>query len=461
MDIKQKRYSYIKYCLFITIYLGVLTINAQMFTIVFSLLCLFSLTGKEQAIKALSLVAISKFLNPGIYAFSPESGVLTWLVIFTASSVLIFSSISKFTTVMPLLIFSFVVGVLSVFFSVQPDISLMKVIVFTVVVMAIILGYSSLNEDQFNRLHIWFFSLFAVVIILSLPTFLFPNIAYNRNAAGFQGILNHPQIFGITLAIITTWFLAALLFEKKTKKITLNIIISISLLILMMLSQSRTSILAVFLSLFTVFILVFLKKNYFSKAFSGRALVMGVFFAIAVVITAFSSSVVQDNLTDFVFKRDSANLDDALFSRSSGIASQWRYFTESPIVGHGFGVYPWGVSPMGITYFKGIPISAPVEKGFLPTSVLEEVGVLGATLFFIFIYYLYKQVVMNKDVKLLALFFVCLFINVGEMVIFSVSGSGLFYWLLIGLTIFHKKSRNTTDASKPKLNDYRKLATLP
>lgn len=461
MDTKQKKYSYIKYCLFITIYLGVLTINAQMFTIVFGLLCLFALSGKEQAIKALSLVAMSKFLNPGIYAFSPETGVLIWLVFFSASSILIFSSSAKFTKVIPLLIFSFVVGVLSVFFSVQPDISLMKITVFTVGVMAIILGYSSLNEEQFNRLYIWFFSIFTVVIILSLPTFLFPDIAYNRNAAGFQGILNHPQVFGAILAPITTWFLATLLFEKNTKKITLNLIISISLIVLMILSQTRTSIVAVFLSLFTVFILVFLKKKYFPKAFSGRALVMGVFLAIVVVIAAFSSSVVQDSLTGFIFKRGATNLDEAVSSRSGGIASQLHYFTESPIGGHGFGVYPWGVTPMRITYFQGIPISASVEKGFLPTAILEEVGVIGATLFIIFIYYLYKQAVMSKDVKLLALFFVCLFINVGEMVIFSVSGVGLFYWLLIGLTIFHKKSRNITDASKSKLDDYRKLVTLP
>jgi len=438
MENKQKKYIFIKYCSFLVLYLGVLAINAQMFTTVFAGLCLYSLSGKEQAIKALSLMVISKYLNPAIYAFSPETGILAWLVFFVASFRLITSSVKYFSKIIPLIIFSFVVVVLSVFVSVQPDISAMKIIVFTIGSMAIILGYSSLKEEQFGRLYIWFFSLFVVIIILSLPTFLFPHIAYNRNAAGFQGILNHPQSFGPLLAPITGWFLAGLIFQKKNK-IVFNLSISICLVILMILSQARTSLAAVFLSLFTIFILVSVRKKYFSSAFSGRALVMGVFLALSIGIAFISSSLVQEKLTGFIFKRESTNMGEALSSRSSGIANQWYYFTKKPVVGNGFGVYPWGVIPMGVTYYKGIPISAPVEKGFLPTAILEEIGLLGATLFFVFIYFIYKQVLLNDDVKLLALFFSCLFINVGEMVVFSLGGIGLFYWLLIGLTFSYKK----------------------
>lgn len=99
--------------------------------------------------------------------------------------------------------------------------------------------------------------------------------------------------------------------------------------------------------------------------------------------------------------------------------------------------------------FMGIPISAPVEKGFIPTSILEETGIFGALAFYAFIISLAAEAMRRKDPGWAGLFFGCLYINVGEAVIFSVGGIGLFYWLLIGIAIAGHGKEESSPADKP------------
>lgn len=425
---------YILYSIVQLSYIAALFIDSKVFTISYMALCVYSFFGKKEALYSLSLMVISKYLNPAIFSFSSEAGILAWLVFFIACGRLIIFSLDKISKTFPLILFSITVGVISLYYSVQPDISIMKLVVFTIGAAAIIMGCSSLNSNDQKKYKIWIFTLVIMIVLLSLPTFLYPNIAYNRNAAGFQGILNHPQSFGPLLAPITAWFVTSLAFNRNVNFVLYSAV-AILLTILMILSQARTSLAAIFLTMTVVFIVTIFQSQHFANKFSKRTLSICTFFIIAITISTISSTLVRDNLQSFIYKRESTNIDEALSSRSGGIASQWYQFEKSPIVGHGFGVYPWGDIPMGVTYYKGIPISAPVEKGFLPTAILEEVGLLGAALFFIFLYFMYRQVRINNDVEVLSIFLTCLFINVGEMVIFSLGGIGLFYWLLIGLSL--------------------------
>src|SRR5262249_33043058 len=80
----------------------------------------------------------------------------------------------------------------------------------------------------------------------------------------------------------------------------------------------------------------------------------------------------------------------------------------------------------------GLPLSAPVEKGFLPTAVLEETGIFGAIFFALFLFSAMRLVVRRGDIVLAWIFFTCLFVNVGEMIFFSAGGLGLYIWLLMG-----------------------------
>ncbi len=99
------------------------------------------------------------------------------------------------------------------------------------------------------------------------------------------------------------------------------------------------------------------------------------------------------------------------------------------------GIYPSGDVPSGVKTFLGIPISASTEKGFIPTAVLEETGLIGTVFWLYFIFSLIRLALKSNDIRWIAMFFGCLFVNVGEAVFFSVGGIGLHLWLLIGLAI--------------------------
>ena len=124
-----------------------------------------------------------------------------------------------------------------------------------------------------------------------------------------------------------------------------------------------------------------------------------------------------------------------MVSRGAGLADQWQNFRAHPFIGTGFGVNPGGGFVGSPVTVLGIPISAPVEKGFLPTAVLEEVGIPGALAFLVLVGALVRQAYRTGDLVWLAVLLTCLFVNLGEAVFFSMGGLGLLFWLWMGLAI--------------------------
>jgi O-antigen ligase len=160
-------------------------------------------------------------------------------------------------------------------------------------------------------------------------------------------------------------------------------------------------------------------------------------FIIAIVIGLYPS--LLDVAHDFIFKRESSGLDEAMSSRSGGLSSQWENFLASPIIGNGFGVYAGSVPAKSIQYFMGVPISAAVEKGFLPTALLEEVGILGVMPFLLMMYSIIRLVLKNTAPSWLCMFFASIFINIGEYVFFATNAMGMIYWIIMMLcTVTHK-----------------------
>jgi len=96
-------------------------------------------------------------------------------------------------------------------------------------------------------------------------------------------------------------------------------------------------------------------------------------------------------------------------SRGGLVYSQVHNFMTSPWIGRGFGVYADGVFPSGVKLFAGIPVSAPVEKGVLPTAVLEETGVLGFACLAYLIYALVRGVWHRAPHAVVAMLIACLF----------------------------------------------------
>ena len=395
---------------------------------------LWLLLGIPQTIQALSLVVVIKYLNPVLYTYPEGVGVMSWGVIMLGGiRLLLGAKISNVKLILPILGFSLVVAVL---FTVQdnkvPAVSAMKLIMFTYMSCAIVLGSASLSKEQAHELSTWFNSLIAAIVLLSLAMFAFPAIAYARNGLGFQGILNHPQSFGPILAPLASASLASVFFGKPKNSLRLLAIV-LGLVALMVASQARTALAAVMLSMAAAAAVVFFKKRKFMQFRMGRFIKISTLALVALMLAVASSSAVQEKLMGYVYKRNSTTIESALSSRSGGIEAQWNYFLENPLTGCGFGVYPWGLSHLGAVEFMGLPISAPVEKGFLPTAILEETGLLGGLSFLGVLIYLSRRVIAQRNTQWIAIFFACVFVNVGEMVIFSVGGIGLLYWLMIGI----------------------------
>jgi hypothetical protein len=180
-----------------------------------------------------------------------------------------------------------------------------------------------------------------------------------------------------------------------------------------------------------------------------RTTTLGIAGVMAVAVLLMFSGSTQEIAREYVLKGGKESATEAFAdSRGRGASSQWQNFLKKPLTGNGFGVYADGHFPGGIVRLWGIPISASVEKGFLPTALPEETGLIGLAVFLWFFVTLVRKAISGRKGPWTALFFTCLYLNLGEYVFFSVGGIGLYYWCLIGLCIANgtTSAASTSDA---------------
>src|SRR5439155_4943064 len=127
-------------------------------------------------------------------------------------------------------------------------------------------------------------------------------------------------------------------------------------------------------------------------------------------------SLLVDTIYRFVSKGQSQATVEEAFARSRGlgIEGQWETFSANPLFGIGFGVSLDSSFKPVLDSFTGLPLSAPVEKGFLPTAVLEETGIFGTTFFILFVFSLTRHVFSKTEILLPWVFMASLVANVGE-----------------------------------------------
>lgn len=440
------KYFSVRLCAAISVLFGLLAIHPYVISGVLIILCGYAILGPKQFIQALSLSVVIKYLNPAIYAFPFYSGILFWLVIF-CSCIRCISIISKksLKIILPLIYFYILVMALSVV-SANPLISILKISAFTFTVAAVLIGYFELDENNLSEITMFFVSLAGSVFLLSIPTFFLPTIGFYRNGKGFQGILNHPQAFGTFYAPFAAWLASIFLFKKDKFNIQIKyFFVLLMVLIFIILTKTRTAALTIAVSLsITLFLFIFTKNRDKSLANLKRPIVM---VSILLVLFTTIATTNIDFICDFVFKggEKTSIVNSFYHSRGKAIELQWSNFLKHPLTGNGFGVYTSGSFPSDIKTFVGIPISAPVEKGIMPTALLEEIGIIGAICFLLFFFSLVKYIVKHAELQWTAMFLGCFFVNTGEAVFFSVGGIGLFFWLLMGLCLgWAKESDDTT-----------------
>ena len=376
---------------------------------------------KEIMIKYLLFLQIRSLLNPGIAVpFSAMAQIIKWASIFIVS-ILVFltnKQIDNKTYRLHLLflIFGLYMALSSLFMSSYPTISVFKVISYIVPFLAIIDGlYYSRNTNWIHIINICFglVSIGSVVLV-------FHPYGYMRNGHAFQGFLNHPNVYGVILAL----FLAAYLFEHSYKNLNIkNILIICICFVLIILSESRTGFLSAVIALL-INITYSRKKD--RKALFLLAIYIG-------VLLIFATTTIWDKLLRFLYKGGNA-VGDIGNTRLPSIVANLNRFLNSPLFGTGFNVpYIAGVRDYSFA------LNVAVENGNLLTAILGDLGFIGFCLFCICYAYIF---IIGKCPNGYSLFFIPFIVSLGEMAFFSTNNYGLLLYMIFGVYI---SNTNNTD----------------
>lgn len=408
------------------------------------ILAVFALFGRAQAVQALALSWLFTMLNPGLAPDAAYASIGRYAVISGASlSVFVRSSFFNFripfeSLTKATLGLGFFLIVHSMLFSAIPDVSILKAISWTVVVVALLSAWARMHLAEVEALENWLLAGLILILITSLPLIVLP-LGYLRNGTGFQGILNHPQAFGPTMALLAAWLSGRIV--SRYPPPWMYIIVAVISLIMVVLSETRTAGVALVIGFIAALTnrTIFTGKSLFSVAPAFRSLrFQGLI--ILTVLTAFAAGAqFSDLVTDFITKSGRAEVsglfDAYEMSRGRLMDDMWFNIEENPWLGIGFGI-PSSLNDLLVVRdpFFDLPISATVEKGVVPLMVLEELGVVGALFVLLWLWLLVRNA-FTRGIATLSVLFVAILINFGEAILFSPGGMGLLLLVLISWAV--------------------------
>ncbi len=403
------------------------------------LLAIYALFGRVQAIQALALSWLFTMISPGIAPLASLGALGRYTIIFSAAiSVFLRFRPARYQTSEKQLLFStmalsafFLVH--SLLFSAIPDVSVLKVISWTLTVTTLFAAWGGLNADQRDALIHQLFKGLTLVLIVSLPLIVMP-LGYLRNAHGFQGILNHPQAFGTTIALLGIWVAAGLLTLSRPP--WRLVLFTGACVILIFMSEARTAGFALVGGIVSsVMVTVLLSKQRIAVLYPGLrnprvilVIVCSLFLAIV-----FAPKLV-DSLDTYVSKRSNVQGILAAYENSRGrlIEDMWRNIEKRPMTGIGFGIAS-NPSTMRVTRdpIFNLPVGASIEKGVLPLAIVEEVGVIGFLLVLLWGWGILRRALKGGGAAV-GLLATIILLNFGESTFFSVGGMGMLPLVFLG-----------------------------
>lgn len=400
----------------------------------FFVIAFYALKGRAYAVLALALSWFFSMLNSGIAPVGGMASIGRYAVIACAAiGVLSHPRHTKNQISIVTLLFGAFIVVHSLSFSSFPDVSISKALVWATAMATLSAAWHGLLPVERDALIQRIFGGLTFVLLASLPL-LFLSLGYKVNGTGFQGILGHPQEFGVTMALLSIWYVGKILARRDPPWSLL--VLFVLCCVLVVLSEARTGAFSI---LFGASIAVLV-----SPRFSGRPLTYlfpglrnsKVMFLIAIIFLGaiIAGPMFTEKMSDFVTKRTAAStfMQAYEYSRGSMMDAMWANIKEKPIEGIGFGI---ASIPMDMRIIRdpvlNLPVSAIVEKGVLPLAVLEEIGLIGFMFFAVWLSMLLYRSAYGGFLPL-ALVLTSLFINMGECTLFSASGMGMMLLVLLG-----------------------------
>ncbi|HEX8360776.1 MAG TPA: O-antigen ligase family protein [Longimicrobium sp.] len=403
---------------------------------VYLFLSLWALAGPRRCIEALTLSWLATFLNPGLFASSGLGEVLRWLIL-AAGAANVLTHVVLRESSLPrawLWVTGFVLATagLAVYTSYALDVSLFKLASFSMGSTAVLFAFH-LTRHEAGYWRLWFFALFAVVVTAGFPLIVHP-LGYFRNGRSFQGITGQPQTYSLFIGPLLAWCIARLITrqDRGLAKWALAGMAALSLVA----TQGRTGLVAGVAGLLLAGLWWMVSGR--MRVAIPRAWIVLVLLAVGAGTgwVATHTQTASRAVLNFMMKgRADAGL-DAAFHASRGflIEASMENFRQNPLTGIGFGV---GSDPSSFLVRRdpllGLPVGASTEKGFTAVAILEEVGLVGMTLFLLMVGALLRPVFTRRatfPTTVLALS--ALMVNFGESVFFALGGSGMLVWLLMG-----------------------------
>lgn len=399
-----------------------------------SFFCLRALRGTKETMEA-AIVVCFYLLGNSVFVDGATRSYLRYLFLLCGFLSIWLRKLRSGTPIGRYLWFFLLLFVsVSLIASLIPSISLLKLLSFFLGAYILVEGF---HFSKSSRWH-WFrlFNTFFIFWVFASLVFFVTGFGYELNGRGFQGVLAHPQVFGPVMGVVASWFIGIGLSQKQ---ISGAVILTIALAVAyIFMSLARTGLIALVLGGGFAYLLSFARRQ--NRRFGSRTIKLGFLAIIAMLLVLLSNPrLVTDTIVPYIQKREAQTTDiNELFLQSRGrlTLNSLQNFEDNFFFGIGFGVPSEAVSgalPSNVKYLAGIPISASVEKGFLPTAVLEEIGFVGGVATVIMLLLLVRAVRRDHTFPMLWLLLAAIFINIGEAIFFSVGGTGFFMWLIVGL----------------------------
>ena len=349
----------------------------------FFLLAAYATLGRKQAIQAIAMCWLFTMVSPGVAPPASLGSVGRYAVFFAAFGSVFFRSgvfSNGFSITKP--VFATIslgafLAVHSLILSPIPDVSILKAISWTLVTATLLSAWGQMDIKDEQQLFKQLYYGLVVIMLVSIPLVVLP-LGYLRNGTGFQGILNHPQAFGVTMAILGALAGSSLLAQRKPSWGYLGIFGGC--LVLILLSEARTAGVALILGLVIGFVV--------APLLSGRKIIdilpglksrrLWGWISIVLIVALVFSPLLYQKVNSYISKSgragESVTLAQAYEQSRGGLIDRLlANIEENPLTGIGFGI---ASNPFEMIVERdpvlGLPTGAAIEKGLLPLAIVAE-----------------------------------------------------------------------------------------
>ena len=407
----------------------------------FLLLPLYALRSRSHAIEALFLSFIFTNLNTALFPDPTTGNIARYLVVIAAGVSVFGRDLAVGATLrldkvfLPVVFFSAFALVHSVFFSLVPVISVLKVLVWGLAFLTLLQAWRKITPEARTKLADRIYFSLAVIVAASILATPMSGAHLPRSSL-LRGVLNHSQALGSVAAVVAVWALMRVL-QRTRPSWTDLAMLSLSILAVLN-SGTRTALISFTITIILIGLMATVKFGKISlRSIPGvRSGRFSIFVVLGLIMLLAQVNVVREVLLKGLSADQSQTIaitDLYVQSRGGLIAEMWANIANDPLVGIGFGIAS-NPQEMQITYSAGIPVGAVIEKGVTFIQVWEELGLVGIVAFLAMILaFLRRSILINPDRT--AVLFVILLINMGEASLLSAGGIGLVQLVLIGWTL--------------------------